>query len=283
MAEPIAVIGTACRFPGSTTSPSKLWELLKAPRDVSYGEVHGCTDVQQRSYLLQEDIHLFDAPFFRINPKEAAGVDSWQKIFLETLLASMEGSQISVHFGIMTNDCLTIQSRDPDRMGSHAATGLSRSILANRVSYVFDLKGTSMSGLRNGEAAQAVVAGTSLLPNPHWFILQSSLHMLSPDAQSRIGEGCAAVDGDDIECIIRETGINSDGRIQGLTMPSHTPQVALIRQTYKTAGLDPVTDRCHYFECHGTGTRAGDTIEAGKIQLCSSINSIRSEVTLPDL
>ncbi|KAH7176829.1 lovastatin nonaketide synthase [Dactylonectria macrodidyma] len=329
MTEPIAVVGTACRFPGSANSPSKLWELLKAPRDVSCsfpperlnfakfyhknGGEHGCTDVKGRSYLLQEDIRLFDAPFFRINPKEAAGIDPQQRILLEIVyeafeaagwpLASLEGSKTSVHVGVMTDDYLMIQSRDPDTLGSHAATGLSRSILANRVSYVFDLKGPSMSvdtacssslvalhlavqGLRNGEASQAVVAGTSLLLDPHWFITESSLHMLSPDARCRMwdkdasgyarGEGCAAVvlkplskaiqDGDDIECIIRETGINSDGRTQGLTMPSPTSQVALIRQTYKSAGLDPITDHCQYFECHGTGTQAGDTNEARAIQ-----------------
>lgn len=33
--EPIAVIGTGCRFPGDSTSPSKLWELIKHPRDIA--------------------------------------------------------------------------------------------------------------------------------------------------------------------------------------------------------------------------------------------------------
>ena len=32
--EPIAIIGTACRFPGGASSPSKLWDLLRHPRDV---------------------------------------------------------------------------------------------------------------------------------------------------------------------------------------------------------------------------------------------------------
>lgn len=84
------------------------------------------------------------------------------------------------------------------------------------------------------------------------------------------GEGFASVllktlsqaiaDGDHIECIIRETGVNQDGRTSGITMPSSTSQTALIRSTYARAGLDwrKKEDRCQYFEAHGTGTNAGD-------------------------
>ena len=329
MGEPIAIVGTACRFPGSANSPSKLWDLLHEARDVvcnfpperlnlsnfysQNGESHGRTDVHQKSYLLQEDVRLFDAAFFRINPKEAAGMDPQHRILLETAyeafeaagwpLHAMEGSQTSVHVGVMTDDYYTIQARDPDTMDSHAATGLSRSILSNRVSYAFNLKGPSMTvdtacssslvalhlavqGLRKGEAAQALVAGVNLLLDPHWFITESSLHMLSPDSRSRMwdkdangyarGDGCAAVvlkplskaiqDGDHIECVIRETGVNSDGRTDGVTMPSPVAQAALIRQTYRNSGLDPVADRCQYFECHGTGTQAGDPVEACAIR-----------------
>lgn len=97
--------------------------------------------------------------------------------------------------------------------------------------------------------------------------------MLSPDGRSRMwdagangyarGEGIAAVvlktleqaleDGDHIECIIRETGVNQDGRTPGITMPSSTAQEALIRDTYTRAGLDINNphERCQFFEAHG--------------------------------
>jgi acyl transferase domain-containing protein len=329
MNEPIAIIGTACRLPGSATSPFKLWDLLREPKDIvrdfppdrlnlsnfysKDGESHGNTDVHRRSYLLQEDIRRFDAAFFHINPKEAAGMDPQHRIVLETVYEALEaaglplndvkGSQTSVHVGVMTDDYYTIQARDPDTMDSHAATGLSRSILSNRVSYAFDLKGPSMTidtacssslvalhlavqGLRSGEATQAIVAGVNLILDPHWFITESSLHMLSPDSRSRMwdknangyarGDGCTAVvlktlskaieHGDHIECIIRATGVNSDGATSGVTMPSSVSQAALIRQTYQNAGLDPVRDRCQFFECHGTGTQAGDPVEARAIR-----------------
>ncbi|KAM0509517.1 hypothetical protein ACHAQF_005342 [Verticillium nonalfalfae] len=89
------------------------------------------------------------------------------------------------------------------------------------------------------------------------------------------GEGCAVVilkplnkaiqDGDHIESVIRETGVNSDGRTNGMTMPCPIAQATLIQETYQNAGLNSVTDRCQYFECHGTGTQAGDPVEARAI------------------
>lgn len=242
-------------------------------------------------------------------------MDPQQRILLETVyeafesagwtLDDVDGSQTSVHVGIMTDDYNLIQGRDPDTLGGHAATGISRSILANRLSYVFNLQGASLAldtacssslvalhmavqGLHRGEATQAVVAGTNLLMDSSWYIMGSSMHMISPESRCRMwdkdasgyarGEGCAAVvvktlsqairDNDHIECIIRGTGVNSDGQgnSNGITIPSPAAQTALIQQTYRDAGLDPVTDRCQYFECHGTGTQAGDPAEAQAIQ-----------------
>lgn len=108
--------------------------------------------------------------------------------------------------------------------------------------------------------------------------------MLSPTGRSRMwdagadgyarGEGCVVVllktlsqalaDGDHIECIIRETGINQDGHTPGITMPNPVSQSELIRATYARAGLDlsRKEDRCQFFEAHGTGTPAGDPVEA---------------------
>lgn len=329
MYEPLAIVGTACRFPGEARSPSTLWDLLKAPRDVlkefpserlraanfyhENGEMHGRTNVRRKSYLLEEDIRLFDAAFFHINPKEAADMDPQQRILLETVyeafevagwpLSAVDGSQTSVHVGEMTDDYTNIQARDPDTLGSHAATGTSRAILSNRVSYAYNLQGASLTldtacssslvalhlaaqGLHRGEATQAVVAGTNLLMDTYWYITESSMHMLSPEARCRMwdkeangyarGEGCAVLilktldrairDGDHIECVIRATGVNSDGKTKGITMPSPLAQTSLIQQTYHAAGLDPLTDRCQYFECHGTGTQAGDTVECQAIR-----------------
>ncbi|KAK8009220.1 hybrid PKS-NRPS enzyme [Apiospora marii] len=329
MYEPVAIVGTGCRFPGGASSPSKLWDLLKAPRDVlrefpperlnmdnfyhEDGERHGRTNVQHKSYLLEEDVRQFDAAFFRINPKEAADMDPQQRVLLETVyeafeaagwsLGQVSGSKTSVHVGCMTQDYTLIQSRDPDTAGSHVATGVSQAILANRISYAFNLQGASLTldtacssslvalhlaaqGLQRGETTRAVVAGVNLLLDPFWYITESSMHLISSDSRCRMwdrdaggyarGEGCAAVvlktlaqavrDGDHIECVLRGSLVNSDGSTNGITMPSPSAQAALIRQTYRDAGLDPIADRCQYFECHGTGTQAGDPVEAQAIR-----------------
>lgn len=77
----------------------------------------------------------------------------------------------------------------------------------------------------------------------------------------------ALADGDHIECIIRGTDVNHDGATPGMTMPSVSAQKALIRRTYHKAGLDPLAsrDQPQYFEAHGTGTPAGDSVEAEAI------------------
>ena len=100
---------------------------------------------------------------------------------------------------------------------------------------------------------------------------------IAADGYAR-GEGVAAVvvkslaqalaDSDPIEYVIRATSVNQDGRSAGLTVPSNTAQTALIRETYASAGLDPVNhlqDRPQVFHAHGTGTQAGDPQEAEAI------------------
>jgi acyl transferase domain-containing protein len=119
------------------------------------------------------------------------------------------------------------------------------------------------------------------------YIVESKVKMLSPDGLGRMwdkdangyarGEGVGAVilktlsqalaDNDHIECVIRETGLNQDGATTGLTMPSAAAQRELIHSTYRKAGLDlnKPSDRPQFFEAHGTGTPAGDPVEAEAI------------------
>jgi hybrid polyketide synthase/nonribosomal peptide synthetase ACE1 len=143
--------------------------------------------------------------------------------------------------------------------------------------------------LRQGTSRLAVAAGTNLLLSPLGYISESKLHMLSPTGRCRMwdadadgyarGEGVASLvlkrlsdaiaDGDHIECIIRETGVNQDGHTKGITMPSAISQASLIQDCYRRAGLDPLQqkDRCQYFEAHGTGTPAGDPQEAEALHM----------------
>ncbi|KAI0172766.1 lovastatin nonaketide synthase [Hypoxylon sp. FL1284] len=328
--EPIAIVGSGCRFPGGANSPSSLWKLLERPRDLSQeipadrfstkgfyhhdGARHGTTNVRH-SYFLDEDVRLFDAAFFNISPNEAEAIDPQQRLLLETVYEALEagghtleglrGSDTSVYVGTMTVDYLDTLLRDHNTIPKYFATGINRAIISNRVSYFFDWHGPSMTidtacsssliavhqgvqSLRSGESQVSVACGTQMLLGYDMYIGESKLKMLSPNGKSRMwdenadgyarGEGTAAIvmkrlsdaiaDGDHIECIIRETGVNQDGFSNGLTVPSSEAQAALIRQTYAKAGLDPKNrpnDRPQYFEAHGTGTQAGDPKEAAAI------------------
>lgn len=99
------MVGSGCRFPGGASSPSALWKLLQNPPDVAQdiptdrfdttgyyhpnGSHHGTTNVRQ-SYLLQDDIRVFDAAFFNISPNEADSIDPQQRLLLETVYEAME-------------------------------------------------------------------------------------------------------------------------------------------------------------------------------------------------
>ncbi|KAI9642579.1 Reducing polyketide synthase boa6 [Ciborinia camelliae] len=327
--EPIAVIGTGCRFPGGASSPSKLWNLLHHPYDLTQkvpssrfnikafyhpnGEHHGTTNAT-KSYFLNEDPTTFDASFFNINPREAEALDPQQRLLLETVYEAIEaaglsieelqGTSTAVYVGLMCADYFDVLMRDIEDIPQYLATGTARSIMSNRISYFFDWKGPSMTidtacssslvavhnaigTLRSGQSRTAIAAGANLIFGPEMYIGESNLHMLSPTGKSQMwdskadgyarGEGTAAIilktlknaleDGDDIEYIIRETGVNSDGRSKGITMPLASSQADLIRQTYARAGLDctKASERCQYFEAHGTGTPAGDPVEAEAI------------------
>ena len=313
--EPIVLVGSSCRFAGEASSPSKFWEVLFNPTDLSKRvpgnrfsadaffhddpEHHGTTNSPQ-GYWLEQDHREFDASFFNITPKEAEAIDPQQRLLLEVVYEALEsagysladyaGKNVGVYAGVMTADYQTLSERDELNASQYASTGTSRAIVANRLSYFFDFHGPSMtidtacsaslvalhqavSSLRSQEIDMACVAGANLMITPEQFLSESDLHMLSATGHCRMwdakadgyarGEGIAAVliktlsralaDGDNIQAIIRETGVNSDGRTKGITVPSSEAQRSLIRQTYSKSNLSPLSweHRPQYFEAHG--------------------------------
>ncbi|KXX75870.1 Lovastatin diketide synthase LovF [Madurella mycetomatis] len=273
--EPIAIIGMACRFPGSSSTPEDFWELLRDARR-AHGEV----------------------------PKDRFDADAWQHPSHERRAGiSMEklvGSETAVYIGVMTNDYERISQSDIYNIPVNAASGTSRAMLANRVSWFFDLRGPSLAldtacssslyafhlacqSLRTGESRQALVGGANMILHPNFISQLSSMHMLSPDGISHSfdarangyarGEAISTVvvkrlkdalaDGDTIRAVVRGTGINQDGHTPAITMPSSDAQAALIRSTYAAAGLS--YDDTGYFEAHGTGTPLGDPLELAAV------------------
>nr|WMZ00178.1 PKS-NRPS [Humicola sp.] len=217
----------------------------------------------------------------------------------------LQGSRTSVFVGLMSSDYSSIQHNDGDTIPKYALTGTANSILSNRISYFFDWKGPSMTidtacssslvavhqavqSLRSGESDLAIVAGANLILNPQPFIAESQVRMLSPTSRCRMwdsradgyvrGDGFAVVvlkrlkeataDKDHIFSVIRETVVNMDGHTASITMPNPASQATLIREAYKQMGLDCriSSDRCQYFEAHGTGTPTGDPVEAEAVR-----------------
>lgn len=172
MNEPIAVIGIGCRFPGSANSPSKLWELLKSPRNVAspipktrwnldkfyhpVGSHHGTTNVTE-SYFLDEadDIRHFDSTFFGAGPAEAEAMDPQHRLLVEVVyeamenggftLSSLHGSDTAVYVGVMCQDYSMTIGLDSTFIPQYAASGLSPSNASSRVSYYFNWHGPSMT------------------------------------------------------------------------------------------------------------------------------------------
>lgn len=204
--QPIAVVGSGCRFPGGSTSPSSLWELLSNPRDVqkeipqdrfdvpyhSDAAHHGTTNVRH-AYLLDGDMRDFDAAFFNISRKEADSMDPQQRMLLETVYEALESgghtmdslrdTDTAVYVGVMGNDYEGILTRDFHSIPTYTASGISRAILSNRISYFFDWHGPSLTidtacssslvavhqgvqALRSGDSRVAVACGTTMILGP---------------------------------------------------------------------------------------------------------------------
>ncbi|KAI1420233.1 hypothetical protein F5Y12DRAFT_719784 [Xylaria sp. FL1777] len=319
----IAIIGLACRFPGEARSPAAFFEMLLQGRDAwtdvpptrfnSHAFLHPNRErpgslVAGGGYFLQEDVSKWDAPFFATSAVEARAIDPQQRLLLEVAYESLENAGIPIEavsntetacfVGGFTHDYKNIVSRDLQAAPQYAITGTAANMLANRVSWFFNLRGASVTTdtacssslaalhlacetIRSGsnKTRCALVGGTSLILGPDVSCGLNALGFLSPDSRcyafdSRAngyarGEGiCMLVvkhiddairDGDPIRAVIRATGLNQDGKTAGIVLPDGDAQMDLIRQTYELAGLDFADTQ--YAELHGTGTKAGDPTE----------------------
>jgi acyl transferase domain-containing protein/NAD(P)-dependent dehydrogenase (short-subunit alcohol dehydrogenase family)/acyl carrier protein len=168
----VAVIGSACRFPGQSDSPQKFFEQLLAGRTcvgpVPEGrwssakfsntrETAGKSYVTHGHFLEGYDFRTFDADFFRLSPREVEFLDPQQRLLLELAWEAMEsagldvevlaGSRTGVFVGGFTVDHLLNQFGvgARDEIGSHSAAGATLTMLSNRISYAFDFCGPSLS------------------------------------------------------------------------------------------------------------------------------------------
>ncbi|KAI1460205.1 ketoacyl-synt-domain-containing protein [Annulohypoxylon moriforme] len=335
--EPIAIIGIGCRMPGGVRSPKDFWELMmdrrignsvKVPSSRFNIDAYlhpnngrpGSFNVSG-GYFLEEDVRAFDPGMFNISPIEALWMDPQQKKLLEvvyetfensgTKLEDVSGKNIGCFVGNFTVDYHIMSSRETDFKHPYVATGVDTGILANRLSYVFNLKGPSLTintacssslyavdiackTIASGGCDAAIVGGTNLILTVEQQMNTAKLGVLSPTNQSRpFDEGAdgygraetvgalylkplsAAIrDGDPIRSVILSTATSSNGRFEeGIVHPSIEGQKAVISLAYELGRLK--AEDTSYVECHGTGTKVGDPIEVRAIH--ESMGSIRSQ------
>jgi acyl transferase domain-containing protein len=107
-------------------------------------------------------------------------------------LDRLAGSNTSVFAGSWVRDYNDSLMRDPERLPRTMLTGNGATMISNRVSHFFDLRGPSMTidtgcssslsslhmgcqSLRTGDADMSIVTGVNLLINPDNFIELSNL------------------------------------------------------------------------------------------------------------
>ncbi len=315
--EPIAIVGLGCRLPGGIESPDAFWRFLEAGGDgvgdvpegrwETFAPAGDLAGLPLRGGFL-DDVAGFDAEFFGITPREAEAMDPQQRILLEVVWAALEhagippsglrGSRTGVFVGLSATEYGSLTMTDVTGVDVWSGTGAAASIAANRLSYLLDLRGPSltldtacssslvavhqaMQSLRRGESDIAVVAGVNVLLSPgitagfhRAGVLAADGHCKPFDAAAdgiARGEGCGVVvlkplraaRGDRILAVLRGSAVNSDGRSNGLTAPNPLAQADLLRSAYASAGVDPSS--VDYVEAHGTGTPLGDPLEAGAL------------------
>ena len=334
--EPLAIVGIGCRFPGGGDSAESFWRLLRDEIDATSivpetrwhaGRYHDPNPAKVGKVVTRRGgflsgIDQFDPQFFGISPREAHSLDPQQRLLLHVTWEAFEdggisadglaGTDVGVFVGGFTLDYQLLQNQGRTsryRFKSHSATGMMMTMLANRISHAFDLRGPSMSidtacssslvavhlaaqSIWNGECDLALAGGVNVMIGPNTAIAESKSGFLSPEGRSKAfddradgyarGEGAAVVllkplrqallDGDDVYAQILGTAVSQDGHTDGITVPREEAQEAAIRAALGRAGVQPA--EVGYVEAHGTGTPVGDPIEMRA--LASALTADRS-------
>ncbi|MFF7265078.1 amino acid adenylation domain-containing protein [Streptomyces sp. NPDC008159] len=310
----LAVVGMACRFPGAAT-PDEFWRNL-ADGVSSVGDAPAGRRGWARLWTGAEadaipmgwvdGVEYFDPARFGLSDREARRLDPLQRMLLSVTAEALEsgghdhtslGGDTGVFIGTIASDFPELVARSIGHSDPHVATGTAISMVANRLSHVFDWSGPSMAvdtacssslvalhqaavHLRSGDIDAAVVGAANLVLTPDKTRSFARNGMLSPQGVCRAfdegadgyvrGEGCGVVllkrladarrDGDPVLAVIRGTAVNHTGGSAGfLTAPSRPAQSAVLRKALAASGVAP--GDIGYVEAHGTGTQLGDLIE----------------------
>ncbi|UXA15917.1 SDR family NAD(P)-dependent oxidoreductase [Mycobacterium sp. SMC-4] len=246
--EPIAVVGMGCRLPGGVNNADEFWTLLtdgasgviRVPEDrwdadEYYSPDHtvpGTICNREGGFLTSWKPDEFDAEFFAISHREAAGMDPQQRLLLEVAWEALEnaginpralrGTSTSVFVGMTTSDYYAsfIGKLRREEIDPYIPFGSAPNFAAGRLSYFLGVRGPAVvsdtacssslvsihlacQSLRRGESDHALAAGVNLILTPQNNIACSRWGMLAPDGTCKTfdegangyvrSEGCGVV------------------------------------------------------------------------------------------
>jgi polyketide synthase PksN len=259
-----------------------------------------------------KDVDKFDPLFFNITPREAEVMDPQERLFLEHVWMALEDAglrkedlqgdagnllpaKVGVYAGLMFSE---YQLYGADIRPPRLLNGIANieASIANRISYVLNLHGPSMTigtmcssalttihlacqDLKLGKTNLAIAGGVNVSVHPNKYLMLSKAQFISVKGRCESfgeggegyipGEGVGVVllkrladaerDGDRIYGVIKGSAINHGGKTNGYTVPNPRAQQMVIKEALLDSGIDPAT--ISYIEAHGTGTRLGDPIE----------------------
>lgn len=320
----IAIIGMSARFPNSETY-NAYWENIREGKSCisdipqerwnwkNYYKIEGKIKNRTVNHWggFIDDMSTFDYRFFLISKREADNMDPQQRLLLEESWSCLEdagvcpselsGRKVGVFVAGCNMDFRDLLERNREISVPHHLTGSSGFVMANRISYTYNLKGpsvqidTACSGalaaihygiesIMRGECEMAIAGACNVMIAPDNYVRLAKMLMLSQTGKVRTfdkdadgyirGEGVGMVllkplqkaieDGDRIHGVIKGVAINHCGHTQSLTYPSDVGQAEVIQEAIRKSGVS-VKD-IQYIELHGTGTPKGDPIEFNGIK-----------------
>ena len=204
--EPIAIVGISGVMPQSADL-DEFWEHLKNSKDLitvipperwRWEDFDGdpLTEPNKSSSRwggFMKEIDKFDPLFFGISPREAEMMDPQQRIFLEHVwkavedsghkLSDLSGTKTGVFVGVAANEYIEVLRSARISLDGYSVSGNSHSVLANRVSFLLNLRGPSepvdtacsaslvalhraIESIHTGSSAMAIVGGVQILLEP---------------------------------------------------------------------------------------------------------------------
>ena len=279
--------------------------LVQKDVSVAHVVIPGTAQVIHGSYT--RAVGIFDHEWFGIPDFDAVTMDPQQAMLLHGVSECLhhagysrerlQGSKVGVFVGVCNTDARVFgQTSYP----LPAASSLFGSMVANRVSHVFDFTGPSVAidtacasslsalhqacyALEQKECTMALVAGVNAILDPNSTLMAKDMGILSPEGKCCVfdesadgyvrGEGYGVVlleksseaerNGDRILARIKSTVTNHSGSSATLTSPNGLAQQELFLRAVESAEIFEA-DLC-YVEAHGTGTKLGDPIEVDAV------------------